>query len=73
VRPSEVVGIDDEWAAYQFDQAVMFVGRYIYAKANELGNDGKPLYDIDDLLSDIKQSVSIDELRHVHGISVERR
>lgn len=25
-RPSEIIGIRDEWAAYQFDAAVMLVG-----------------------------------------------
>lgn len=25
-RPSEIIGIADEWAAYQFDVAVMLVG-----------------------------------------------
>lgn len=25
-RPSEIVGIADEWAAYQFDVAVMWAG-----------------------------------------------
>ena len=28
-RPSEIVGIDDEWAAYQFDAACLVVGRKV--------------------------------------------
>jgi hypothetical protein len=71
-RPSEVVGIDDEWAAYQFDQAVMFVGRYIYSKCNELGDDGKPIHDIDDILGDSKKVKSFD-LPSLQGFAVKRR
>jgi hypothetical protein len=72
-RPSKIVGVDDEWAAYQFDQAVMFVGRYIYGKLNELDDKGKPLYEIDDLLDDKTVGASIDELAHIQGIVVEKR
>lgn len=28
-RPSEIVGVEDEWAAYQFDAAVMRIGRKV--------------------------------------------
>jgi hypothetical protein len=73
-RPSEIVGIDDTWAAYQLDQAVIFVGRYIHSKANELDRDGKPLYDIDDLLGDGQHIDNpIEELEHIQGIVVEKR
>lgn len=72
-RPSEVVDIDDDWAAYQFDQAVMFVGRYIHNKLNELDKTGKPLYDIDDLLGDKQSGNPTDDLRHIQGVVVEKR
>jgi hypothetical protein len=73
-RPSEIVGIDDEWAAYQFDQAVIFVGRYVHSKTNELDRDGKPLYDINDMLGDRqRQDNPVEELEHIQGIVVEKR
>jgi hypothetical protein len=72
-RPSEIVAVEDEWAAYQFDQAVMFVGRYIHNKLNELDKNGKPLYDIEDLLGDKQSDNPADDLKHIQGIVVEKR
>ena len=31
-RPSAVLGIDDEWAAYQFDMACLRLARYVDAE-----------------------------------------
>ncbi len=33
-RPSEIMGIEDEWAAYQFDAAVLF------GSLDDAGRDG---------------------------------
>ena len=42
-RPSEVVGIDDPWAAYQFDMAVAQFGAWVEGKLNERDKSGKPV------------------------------
>ena len=68
-RPSEIVGIDDEWAAYQFDQAVVFVGVYINNKLNEIDDKGKHIHSIGDLLADRVVDPASD-LKNVHGISI---
>lgn len=52
-RPSEILGIDDEWAAYQFDVAVHTVGqrevnrqqRKAYEKQTGKGGKGQPVAD----------------------------
>lgn len=51
-RPSLVVGIDDEWLAYQFDIAVFSWGRHVNNKLAEHDDKGKPKYDLEDILSD---------------------
>ena len=39
-RPSEIVGIRDEWAAYQFDAAVMVVGLEAQSKGGRRRSSG---------------------------------
>lgn len=34
-RPSQIIGIPDEWAAYQFDSACLVVGRIVERALNE--------------------------------------
>ena len=44
-RPSSIVGIDEEWIAYQFDNAVILVGNAIENASQEMekyGGDDKP-------------------------------
>ncbi len=42
LRPSAAVGIDDAWAAYQFDLAVAQFGAWVEGKLNERDGKGKP-------------------------------
>ena len=63
-RPSKILGISrlskrlnglkgrDEWTCYQFDQAIVWLGRYVENKLHELDDDGKPLYTLAQLLGD---------------------
>lgn len=52
-RPSEIVGIEDEWAAYQFDSACLYLGRWIDNKLGERNpRTGRPLYSLEGLLAD---------------------
>ena len=44
-RPSELIGVADAWAAYQFDNAVVMVGLAIENASQEMqkmGSDDKP-------------------------------
>lgn len=46
-RPSRILRVGDEWAAYQFDQAVLMVGTAIENAAQEthnVGDDTHPKY-----------------------------
>ena len=50
-RPSEILGVDDEWAAYQLDDAVTYLGRWVEAKLSERHRkSGKPRYTLEYLL-----------------------
>jgi len=52
-RPSNIVGISDRWAAYQFDSAVCLVGTTIenaLQETNEAGGKMTPRYTLTQLL-----------------------
>ena len=51
-RPSEVIGVDDPWAAYQFDLAVAQFGAWVEGKLNERDKAGKPKHSLAKLLGD---------------------
>ena len=56
-RPSEVVGIDDTWAAYQFDMAVAQFGAWVEGNLNERDKSGKPVNSLAKLLGDEETQV----------------
>ena len=72
-RPSDIIGIDDDWAAYQLDQAVRYVGTYIHNKLMETDKKGKPIYaSVGDVLG--KPSLpEVSKLKNVDGLVVEKR
>ena len=41
-----VMGIDDEWLAYDFDLAVSYLGITVQNRLDERDEDGKPTHDI---------------------------
>ena len=49
-RPSAVVGIEDDWAAYCFDSAVRMFGVWVENKLSERSNLGVPKHDLGNLL-----------------------
>ena len=51
-RPSEVIGVGDPWAAYQFDMAVAQFGAWVEGKLNERDKAGKPKHSLAKLLGD---------------------
>lgn len=51
-RPSAVVGVADEWAAYQFDLAVGQFGAWVEGKLSERDKAGKPKHTLAALLED---------------------
>jgi len=50
-RPSDLVGIEDEWAAYCFDSAIALFGNWVEGKLMERDKAGKPKYTLEGLLS----------------------
>lgn len=83
-RPSELVGVVDEWAAYQLDSATVWFGTYIENKLNEMDETTdsrgikhfKQKYTLDDFLGDtpvvtVKNGLpSADEMRRIGGMVV---
>lgn len=51
-RPSRIVGVRDEWAAYQFDLAVAQFGAWVEGKLGERDKAGKPKHTLGALLGD---------------------
>lgn len=52
-RPSDIVGIDDRWAAYQFDSAVCLIGTTIgnaLQETTKAGDKLTPRYTLTQLL-----------------------
>ena len=71
-RPSAVVGVDDPWAAYQFDMAVGQFGAWVENRLAERDKAGKPKHTLEGLLADdgvgggqAFRSVSAEGLRKV--------
>lgn len=62
------------WASWQFDNAVLYVGRWIENRLQELDRKGKPRYTIEMLLADdsrkrVTRSMFA-ELASMKGISI---
>ena len=51
-RPSQIVGVTDEWAAYQFDMAVGHFGAWVEGRLNERDKAGKSKHTLAGLLDD---------------------
>ena len=83
-RPSRLLNVYDQWAAYQFDQTVIYVGLTLDNLSQELenvGDDKKPRYEkkyrLSDLLDDEFRVTGEDrmpsfaDLKQVQGVIVE--
>jgi hypothetical protein len=83
-RPSQLLNVYDEWAAYQFDQTVVYVGVALDNLSQEMENVGdekKPRYErkyrMSDLLDDDFQVMgeeamaSFADLKRVQGVIIE--
>ena len=55
-RPSEVLGVEDAWAAYQLDAAVLTLGRWVENKLAEHHKDGSPKWTLEHLLATEKKA-----------------
>lgn len=51
-RPSQILKVHDEWAAYAFDSAVLYFGGYIEGKLAERDAKNNQKHSLDELLSD---------------------
>jgi hypothetical protein len=51
-RPSAILGIDDDWLAYDLDQAVLLVGRWIENRLARRNKKGKRIWTLEQLLAE---------------------
>ena len=51
-RPSAVLGVEDEWAAYQVDVATLTLGRWVEARLAERDKKGRPIYSLAQLMAE---------------------
>lgn len=50
IRPSDYVGIVDNFVRFEFDHAVTALGAYVDNKSQEFDKDGKPKYTVRQIL-----------------------
>lgn len=81
-RPSEIVGIDEAWVAYQFDNAIVLIGSAIENASQEMEKYGsekdtkwRQKYTMKQLLDpDFRLPTNVDErpieadIKGVHGV-----
>lgn len=53
LNPADELGIEDEWARFQFNGAVSLLGRYVQNKLNECDDKGNPVNELADVLARI--------------------
>lgn len=69
-RPSAVLGIDDPWAAYQFDMAVAQFGAWVDGKLSERDKAGKPTHTLAGLLGD--EAARVQEYAPVSAVGLRK-
>lgn len=70
-RPSAFVGLaPTSWEAYNFDLAVLQLGRWIENMLAEHDKDGKPIHRIGDLLSD--RPAEQQQFRSMKGAAIRK-
>lgn len=57
-RPSQVLNIADDWAAYQLDVATLTVGRWVDGKLAERTKEGEPVHRLSALLRESEKGQS---------------
>lgn len=67
-----MLGLSDEWAAYQLDVAVLTVGRWVDGKLSERTKDGKPIHRLSDLLSDKPDAKEPTQFRSAAGLVTKK-
>jgi hypothetical protein len=50
-RPSRIIGIPGEWAAYQLDVAVHYWGAWVEGQLSETDDKGQPVHTLESLLA----------------------
>ena len=69
-RPSEVIGVDDPWVAYQFDMAVAQFGAWVEGKLSERDKAGKPKHSLAKLLGD--EAAQVQEYAPVSAVGLRK-
>ncbi len=51
-RPAAILGVEDEWAAYQVDVATLTLGRWVEAQLAETDKKGRRVHSLHSLLAE---------------------
>ena len=65
-----MIGVDDPWAAYQFDMAVAQFGAWVEGKLNERDKAGKPKHSLAKLLGD--EAAQVQEYAPVSAVGLRK-
>lgn len=70
-RPSEILNVFDQWAAYCVDEVVITFGIHIENLLNKTDKKGKPLHKLQDLLNPpVSQKEAVKRLMSMMGVQV---
>ena len=68
--PSELLGFEQVWVSWMFNNAVFYLGRHVDNKLSQRDKDGRPKYCIEEALNLPPKLVDLDKLAMVAGIDV---
>lgn len=71
-RPSQILHVADEWAAWQLDLAVLTLGRWIDGKMAERTKQGKPVHRLAALLGIRDPAVEAEQFRSLKGVALKK-
>lgn len=68
-RPSSLLGFEpSDWTGWQFDNAVMFFGRWVEAHLEERDKQGKPVHKIENLLKPYREAQAEPQYASLRGL-----
>lgn len=71
-RPSAILGLADEWAAYQLDAVALTLGRWVEGKLSERTKDGRPVHRLATLLGLADPAVQAGQFRSLRGMGLKK-
>lgn len=67
-----MLGLSDEWAAYQLDAATLTLGRWVEGKLSERTREGKAVHRLEGLLGLENPAVQAGAFRSLKGMALKK-